>query len=398
MAAYKITNISSILKIDGMPNSKSDINNQGSFSTDMIGANYTYPDGSYDVRKQVRQDHTDYTKGLLYFIGHDASMPDTLKKQMLLWGYPKDEYTDNGNWAPELYIREGRRMVSSYVMTQANCTGNASVSDGIGMASYTIDCHNVERLFVSGHVRNEGYVGTTVSHPYSISYRSIIPQDSECRNLYIPVCISASHIAYCSIRMEPVFMELGEAAAAAACMAIDSNKSVQNVNVHQLQTLLSTNPLMDGSLPEILVNIADTAHASFTGSWIKVTKNAYDSIWLHTPAKPTNQKVIFKPYLPSSCTYNVYTYVSYIDSAASKTHYIVNYGTTSKSIYIKDSVKASGQSQGKWFTLGTYVLPAGNQTTVTIDASNTTGKINADSILFIPAKTCMVNRNLYAEK
>ncbi len=399
MSAYKFTDINSIIKIDPIPGSKSDINNAGSFSTDMIGANYSYPDGNYDLRKQITQDHIDYTKGLLYFIGHDISMPDTLKKQMLTWGYPKDEYTDNNNWSPELYIREGRRMISSYIMTQANCTGNTFVNDGIAKASYTIDCHNAQRLLISTNsIRNEGHVGITVNHPYLISYRSIIPNDSECKNLYVPVCLSASHVAYASVRMEPVYMELGEAAAAAACLAIDNDVNVQNVNVQQLQVLLSANPLMDGSAPEIVVSIGDTAHVSYTGNWIKAFKYAYDSVWLHTSGKPDTQKVIFKPYLPISCTYSVYTYISHTDSAPSKTHYIINYGSTSKNLYINDSIKPVGQSQGRWLSLGTYTLPAGSQTTVTIDASNTIGKVNADSVLFIPAKTCTVNRHLYVKK
>ncbi|WP_315824408.1 FAD-dependent oxidoreductase [Paraflavitalea speifideaquila] len=141
------------LKFDLMPNHKTDINNNGPFSTDMIGMNYDYAEADYATRKKITEAHTSYIKGLLYFIGHDPRMPEHLRKEMLKWGYPKDEYTNNGHWSPQMYVREARRMMGQYVMTQANCEGKETVTDGIGMAAYTMDSHNCQRLVVNGMVK-----------------------------------------------------------------------------------------------------------------------------------------------------------------------------------------------------------------------------------------------------
>ncbi|GAB4014749.1 FAD-dependent oxidoreductase [Spirosoma koreense] len=226
-----------------MPNRKTDINNCGGLSTDMIGANYDYPDGDYARRAEIIRDHVSYTKGFFYFIGHDPRMPKHLRDEMLLWGYPKDEYIDNDHFTPQLYIREGRRLVGEYVMTQANCEGKVTVPDPAGMAAYTMDSHNCQRLIVEGaggvaQVRNEGDVQVGGFPPYPVSYRALIPKRGSIQNLLVPVCLSASHIAYGSIRMEPVFMVLGQSAAQAACLAIDEKKAVQDIDVAKLQQLI----------------------------------------------------------------------------------------------------------------------------------------------------------------
>jgi hypothetical protein len=232
-----------ILNINLMPERKTDINNNGPFSTDMIGMNYDYPDGNSETRKKIIREHIDYNKGLLYFIGHDERVPEHLRKEMLTWGYPKDEFIDNNHWSPQLYIRESRRMISEYVMTEDNCTGRLSVTDGIGMAAYTMDSHNCQRLIVHGMVKNEGDVQVGGFPPYPVSYRSIVPRQNECTNLFVPVCLSASHIAYGSIRMEPVFMVLGQSSATAAVIAIDKKLPVQKVPVDKIQNELKENPL-----------------------------------------------------------------------------------------------------------------------------------------------------------
>jgi hypothetical protein len=231
-----------ILNINRMPGRKTDINNNGPFSTDMIGMNYDYPDGNAGTRKKILQNHIDYNKGLLYFLGHDERVPEYLRNEMLQWGYPKDEYPDNDHWSPQLYIRESRRMISGYVMTESNCTGKLKVTDGIGLAAYTMDSHNCERLIVNGMVKNEGDVQVGGFPPYPVSYFSIVPKRNECDNLFVPVCLSASHIAYGSIRMEPVFMVLGQSAATAAVLAIDGQVAVQKIDIKKLQKELKENP------------------------------------------------------------------------------------------------------------------------------------------------------------
>lgn len=228
-----------------MPNHKTDVNNRGGFSTDMIGMNQHWPEASYTERQEMLRKAVSYTKGLLYFMTSDKRVPANLQKFVQNWGYPKDEYLQSGHFTPQLYIREARRMVGEYVMTEHNCRSEVMVKDGIALASYTMDSHNCQRIVVNGMVKNEGNVEVKVPHPYPVSYRSITPQKTECTNLLVPVCLSASHIAYGSIRMEPVFMMLGQASAMAAVTAVDERVPVQDVNVSQLQQWLKDDPYLN---------------------------------------------------------------------------------------------------------------------------------------------------------
>ncbi len=228
-----------------MPNRKTDINNRGGFSTDMIGENYRWPEGNYEQRKKIFNDHLSYTKGLLYFVKTDKRVPEQIQQYINRWGYPKDEYKAFGNFTPQLYVREARRMVGEYVMTEHNCVGKEKVTDGIGQAAYTMDSHNIQRIVVNGMVKNEGNVEVGNFPPYPVSFRSLTPKRNECTNLLVPVCLSSSHLAYGSIRMEPVFMVLGQSSALAACMAIDANVPVQQININKLQNLLQSDPYLE---------------------------------------------------------------------------------------------------------------------------------------------------------
>ena len=221
-----------------MPNRKTDINNRGGFSTNMIGENFTWAETDFNERRKIYNKHLSYTKGLLYFMVSDPRVPDTLRHFVQQWGYPKDEYIENEHFTPQMYIREGRRMIGEYVMTEHNCRSKEVVEDPVGMAAYTMDSHNTQRLVVNGMVKNEGNVEVKGGAPYPISYRSITPKRNECSNLLVPVSLSASHIAFGSIRMEPVFMILGQSAAIAAVQAIEGNKAVQEVNYEQLRAEL----------------------------------------------------------------------------------------------------------------------------------------------------------------
>ena len=221
-----------------MPNDKTDINNKGAFSTDMINWSHAYPEASYEEREAIVKEHVDYTKGLLYFYTNDSRVPKQLQEEMRSWGYPKDEYVDNNNWSPQLYVREARRLIGEYVMTQANCVGEELVNDPVGLAAYTMDSHNCQRIIVNGQAKNEGNVEVGGFPPYPISYRAIVPKQEEVSNLLVPVSLSASHIAFGSIRMEPVFMVLGQSAATAAAFAIEDQISVQQVAYENLKTQL----------------------------------------------------------------------------------------------------------------------------------------------------------------
>lgn len=230
-------------KFDLIPNGKTDTNNHGPFSTDNIGMNYDYPEANYERRQQILKEHETYQKGLMYFMATDPRIPADLQKELNTWGLAKDEFTDNGNWPHQIYVREARRMVSDYVMTENEILSKKAVPNPIGMGSYTLDSHNAQRYVKEdGFVQNEGDIGVSTPKPYSIAYGSIVPKESQCKNLFVPVCLSSSHIAFGSIRMEPVFMILGESAATAASIAIDKKISVQQVNYDELKKqLLSQN-------------------------------------------------------------------------------------------------------------------------------------------------------------
>jgi hypothetical protein len=229
-----------------MPNGKTDINNNGGFSTDFIGANYEYPDANEAKRTKLWQEHADYIRGFIYFLATSPRVPESIRSEMQSWGPARDEFLDTGNWPYQLYIREARRMISGYVMTEHNCRGETKADDPVGLAAYTMDSHNCRRIVRNGHVENEGDVQVGGFPPYPISYRSIMPHAAECENLLVPICLSATHIAYGSIRMEPVFMILGQSAATAASLALEAGTSVQKVPYEKLQArLLRDNQLLE---------------------------------------------------------------------------------------------------------------------------------------------------------
>jgi hypothetical protein len=226
-------------KYDPIPNLKTDTNNHGPFSTDYIGKNYDYPEASYERRKQIIKEHEDYQKGLMYFLSHDPKVPEEVRSEMANYGLAKDEFTDNGNWPHQIYVREARRMIGAYVMTEHDVLGAKEVPQPVGMGSYSLDSHNTQRFVTpGGFVQNEGDIGVHPKQPYSISYGTLIPKKEECSNLLVPVCVSSSHTAFGSIRMEPVFMILGQSAAAAAALAIDSDQAVQEVDYEKLRKVL----------------------------------------------------------------------------------------------------------------------------------------------------------------
>jgi hypothetical protein len=226
-------------KFDAIPNRKTDTNNHGPFSSDNIGMNYDYPEASYERRKEIIKEHETYQKGLLWFVANDPRVPEEIRTEMQKWGLAKDEFTDNGNWPHQMYIREARRMIGKFVMTENELLKRRPTPESVGMGSYTIDSHNVQRYVdENGHVQNEGDIGVPLPGPYEIAYGALVPKKEECQNLLVPVCASASHIAFGSIRMEPVFMILGQSAAVAACLAIDENIAVQDVEYEKLKNLL----------------------------------------------------------------------------------------------------------------------------------------------------------------
>lgn len=377
--------LNGFLKFDRMPNNKTDINNNNAFSTDMIGMNWNYPEADYATRAKIIKEHELYNKGLLYFIGHDPRMPEHLRKQMLQWGYPKDEYTQFGNWSPQMYVREARRMVGAYVMTQANCEGKNTVDDGVGMAAYTMDSHNTDRVIVNGMVKNEGDVQVGGFGPYPIAYRSIIPKKEDCGNVLVPICLSATHIAYGSIRMEPVFMVLGQSAATAASMAIDAKQSVQEVDIVKLKATLRQRPLAINTTAEILVDNDDKEQVTVTGNWKKINRGAYGPS-AYVSEKGATGTIRFTPQVVSGGTYRIYSYVPKQGDMTAHTSIKVSPdGKAVKPVdFAASAVKVEGQTSGEWVDLGTVKLAKGKKGYVEITTEGADGVVLADAVLFIP--------------
>lgn len=361
-------------KFDLLPNRKTDTNNHGPFSFDNIGMNYDYPEASYERRREILAEHRTYQQGLLWFLANDPRVPSEVRQEANRWGLPKDEFKDNGHWPHQIYVREARRMVGAFVMTENELTKKKPTPDSVGMGSYTIDSHNVRRYVTpEGHVQNEGDIGVPIS-PYSIAYGALVPKRGEIANLFAPVACSATHIAYGSIRMEPVFMILGQSAATAAVLAIDGNLAVQDVPYAALRARLledgqvlehessKVKPKGHGpvkaavSLPGVTV---DDHEAVLTGDWKQSSANGgfvgsgyrHDDKGAAGPVSAT-----FVGRLPTAGTYAVSLTV--VPNANRSRDALVRIEHADGVAEIRADLTGKGASDGL-LTLGTYRFPAG---------------------------------------
>ena len=254
-----------------LANGKYDLNAQGFFSTDYPGANTGYPDGDAVARARIWQDHVDFIQGLLWFLGHDERVPRSLREQAETWGLCRDEFADNAHWPYALYVREARRMIGDYVMVQKDLQSEVTKLDAVAMGSFVIDCHIVQRILTDdGTVRDEGSFRDDPVKPYQIPYRALTPKKAECENLLVPVCLSASHVAYCSLRMEPVYMQLGHASGVAAVMAIKQQQAVQAIDVAALQKKLREQKAVVERVVKVEKLdgiVVDDEDAIYTGAW-----------------------------------------------------------------------------------------------------------------------------------
>ena len=375
--------------ISRMPNNKTDINNRGAFSTDMIGMNHNYPEASYEERDKIIKAHKDYTLGLLWFWTHDGRIPEHLQKEITCMGLPKDEYVEYGHWTPQLYIREARRMVGEYVATQADCELLTAPEDYVGWAAYGMDSHNCQRVVVERNgvkmVKNEGDVEIGVKAPYPISYRSITPKRQECTNLLVPVCVSASHIAFGSIRMEPVFMLLGQSAAKAASLAIDGGVKVQEVDVKEIQRMYVENPLLDGSTPDICVD--DPMIELGEGcAWERVKSNrGYGPSFIKLDQTKKKQSIKFPVEVKKDGKYELYTYFIRNNESTEQAQIRIHNGKdVTERTLIEKEIVVRGQTSGEWVSLGEYDFNAG--TPVYVEFTNN-GKVDgiviADAVLAV---------------
>lgn len=302
---------SGFFKYDLMPNRKTDSNNSGGISTDFIGRNYgmdwDWTTLGHKEREALAKQHEDWQRGLLWTLQNHPRVPEKLREETANWGLPKDEFTDNNHWPWQLYVREARRMVSDHVMSQEHCTGKQVVPDSVGMAAYSMDSHHVQRTVKNGMVKNEGDVQLHGVKPYPVSYRSLIPKQGECENLLVPWSLSASHMAFGSIRMEPVFMVLSQSASIAADLALDENIPVQAIDYAELRPrLLAAGQALDrvpAKLPQGVVDNDNTALVTTKGEWISssAAPGYLASNYLHDNKTLQGEKEIFF-HLPPATT------------------------------------------------------------------------------------------------
>jgi hypothetical protein len=383
-----------------MPNGKTDTNNNGLFSTDHIGANWDYPEADDATRQRIWQDHVDYTQGFLYFLANDPRVPEALQKEMRTWGLAKDEFLDTNHWPHQLYVREARRMLGVYVMTEADIMTNRTKDDSVGLGSYNTDSHHVQRLAdKDGNAINEGDFQVRVE-PYAIPYRSLVPREAECDNLLVPVCMSASHVAYGTIRMEPVYMILGEASGVAAALAVTEKIGVQNVSTQQLVARLkshngvlspaelprSSQPTRGLEAAKLGGIVVDDAQANKTGDWIPSSASVpfVGQGYVHDGNEAKGQKRIrFTPHLPKAGRYEVRLFYPAHANRAVKVPVVIHFQDGEKTIHVNQRLPLK---DGQPLLLGTFAFAAGHVGWVEIRTDDTDGFVVADAVQFVPTK------------
>jgi hypothetical protein len=388
-----------------IPNGKTDINAYADVSTDFIGYNYTYPTNTYAGRQIIWQAHKDYISGLLYYLVTSTNVPVNVRTNMQSWGYAKDEFQDNGGWPWVMYIREARRMVSDYVMLQQDAQGYRAATDSVSLASYTLDCHPAARLAINGIANWEGSIGTSVPQPYPVSYRSIVPSVGQCQNLFCTFALSASHVGFASVRMEPVFMMTSQSAGTAAAFAIDDNVPVQSVNYQKLAAqliadgqILSWNTVASVGTNGIImtVNTSPTSPPSGVtvgGSWA-VGSNAGgwplpNGTYWQDGATGTGKFVRFNPNITTNGYYDVYIWWVYASNRASNVPVITRSASATNTVVVNEQINCTNWvkiASSNYFNIGT-------SGSVTITNGGANGYVVANAVRFMPLGSIAPNPN-----
>jgi hypothetical protein len=383
-----------------MPNRKTDTNNNFAISTDYLGMNYKYPDGDYATRERIWKDHESYTQGLMWTLANHPRVPPSVRDVFQTIALAKDEFLDNNHWPRQLYIREARRMVSDYVMSEKNCRRQEVVPDSVGMGAYNMDSHNTMRYVTpEGWARNEGDIQYP-SRPYPISYRSLCPRESECNNLLVPVCLAASHIAYGSIRMEPVFMVMGQSAATAAVHSIREKTSAQRVDYVALQKQLlqdsqvldfSSDPLpVEVSIPKskmqgVVVDDSDVDQADrrfgFTSESRSVSPFVGSGYVHDGNTAKGEQRIRFQPRLPATGFYKVYMTYTAANNRATNTPVQIQHSQGTENLLVDQKKKAP--QDGYRFLLGRFRFEQGESGFVEVRNDGTDGHVVVDAIQWI---------------
>ncbi|MBE2282187.1 MAG: FAD-dependent oxidoreductase [Prosthecobacter sp.] len=381
-----------LFHVGAISHGKYDLNAQGLFSTDYPGANFDYPNGDAATRARIWQDHIDFIQGMLWFLGHDERVPQALREQTLSWGLCRDEFADNDHWPYALYIREGRRMTGEHVMVQKDLQTDIFKDDSVGMGSFLIDCHIVQRILApDGTVRDEGSFQDTPALPYQIAYRSLTPKRAECANLLVPVCLSASHIACCSIRMEPVYMAMGHASGLAAVQALRGKTSVQEIDVAALRKqLLAQKAVLE--LPE-LANMPRTAklpgivmddqQAEKNGHWTDSTYgNPVDGASIHDAnGEKGRLSVTYKLTVPKDGLYEVRVSYASAPNRAGNVPVSIQHAKGTETITVNQ--KKAPPIDGLFLKLGEFSFEAANPAVIVIRNDNTNGIVGADAVQLI---------------
>ncbi len=362
--------------------------------TDHVGANYDYPDGDDATRRRIWQDHVDYVQGFFWFLANDPRVPAELRAQTQEWGLAKDEFTDNKNWPYALYVREARRMIGEYVMRQSDCTAQITKPDSIGMGSFIMDSHAVQRLVDrDGSVIDEGNFDVPV-RPYQIPYRSLVPQKTQCENLLVPVCLSASHVACGTIRMEPQFMILGQACGLAAVQAGREGKIVQDIDVAALQAKLrEQNQVLDLPLPpdsvalqDLAGLVIDDAQAEYTGEWTASSSSGgVEGYYRHDGNESKGTKTArFSAKVPKDGSYEVRISYATAPNRATNVPVTVTSADGPKTVIVNE--KKAGELEHAFASLGVFRFTAAQPAVITISTENTDGYVVADAIQILPVE------------
>ncbi|MFA6560887.1 MAG: FAD-dependent oxidoreductase [Verrucomicrobiia bacterium] len=399
LAADKLPPVGKIMNPGLMPNGKTDTNNNGPFSTDFIGCNYDYPDGDYATRERIWKEHVNYIRGFLYFLATNPRVPQKLRDEMNEWGLARDEFIKTDHFPPQMYVREARRMISDYVMTEHDCRWTRKVTDGVGLGAYGMDSHNCQRIVKNGHVENEGDVEIGCRGPYPVAYRSIVPKAAQCDNLFVPVCLSATHIAYGSIRMEPVFMIMGQSSAVAAAMAMDEGVTVQKVSYEKLAAKLKTqgqiisNEGFPAHQPRSAVAldasklagiVVDDTQAVITGEWAGGASAGpfVGDGYIHDGNEDKGQKrVRYTPKLLKAGRYEVRIIHSPLANRATNVPVVIHAADGEKTVTVNQRQPLKG---GQPLKLGVFRFDAGATGWVEIRNDATNGHVIADAIQFVP--------------
>ncbi|MCJ8209001.1 FAD-dependent oxidoreductase [Mucilaginibacter sp. RS28] len=381
--------------IPTLPNGKSDINSSAGISTNLLdGSSWRYPEADYRLRDSLWQWHKDYVQGLVYFLANDSSIPARVREKMKLFGLCKDEYTDNGNFPHQLYVREARRMKGEYFMTEHDLEDDTVKYDAIGMGSYNMDVREMQRSYISlsrfpelvDEVYNEGYLSIPVAQ-YQIPYRALLPKFNECRNLLVPVCLSASHMAFASIRMEPQFMIMGHAAGIAAALAVRQKTAVQQVDVVVLQKKLKAarqvislaeNPYgLWNSPQDVIIDNNMKGFTSFTGKWTEIETKPKGRYEMNFRSKPQGGAgtFTFRPYLFRSGQYDVFCWSPADEESAAKVP--LNIGTADGIV----NASLNQHDSGKWVKIGRYRFVKGSKSYISI-VGEQDSLVNADAVRF----------------